>query len=136
MKKQFVIATLALGLFLASCNASSDNPAASKDIHADPVTVVEEIFSAAKSGDFSKLSDLCDPSGAGDGDSKMICNISSQPQAKQDDFKNYFQKGQVVGDAAITGNEAKVKIKFGPDGTKDEEFNLVKVAGKWYIASF
>lgn len=107
------------------------------DIHDDPVTLVEAIFLAARTGNFSELSGLCEPSGAGDGDTKRICDIASQPKAAQDDFKSQFQKGRVVGNAILFGdNGAKVKIKFGPDGTRDEEFDLTKISGKWYIVSF
>jgi protein involved in sex pheromone biosynthesis len=148
MKKQLAIAALSIGLLVTACNNTvSDNPTAQKEKelfkketelnkHDDPVKVVEEIFNAAKSNDFSILSGLCDPKGGGDADVKEICDLSSRPKERQDDFKNYFSKGQVIGSAEITGDKAKVKIKFGPDGTKDEEFNLVRIDGKWYISSF
>ena len=106
------------------------------DIHDDPTNLIEAIFSAAKSGDLSSLTGLCDPTGSGDGDTKAICNLNSQPQISKDNFRKYFEKGQVIGLPIIEGDKAKVKIKFGLDGTKDEEFNLVRINSKWYLSSY
>jgi hypothetical protein len=141
MKNQFAIFTLSIIIFLLVCSISASDktnqtPTDATDIHDDPVKVVEAIFEAARTGDYSQLSGLCDPTGSGDGDTKRICSIDSQPKEIQDEFKKYFQNGKVVGSAEINGNEAKVKIKFGPKGNKDEVFNLVKISGKWYISSF
>ena len=111
-------------------------PAAPKNIHDDPLMVVQAIFDAAQSNDMSQLSGLCDPTGLGDGDTKAICNVSGQTQQVQDAFISYFQNGRTIGNAVISENRAKVKIKFGPDGTRDEEMNLVKVNGKWYLSDF
>ena len=111
-------------------------PPAPKDIHDDPLMVVQAIFDAAQSHDVSQLSGLCDPTGSGDGDTKALCNVGSQTQQVQDAFISYFQNGRIIGNAVISENRAKVKIKFGPDGTRDEEMNLVKVNGKWYLSDF
>jgi hypothetical protein len=81
------------------------------------------------------LPGLCDPTGANDGDTKQICNIGQAPKDKQDEFVKYFEKGKVVGDAEISGDSAKVKILFGLNGNKKEEFNLVRIDGKWYLSS-
>ena len=117
--------------------ASSDNKAISQtdDIQSDPVKVVEAVFEAARTGDFSVLSGLCDPTGANDGDTKQICYIGQAPKDKQDEFVKYFEKGTVVGEAEISGDNAKVKILFGLNGNKKEEFNLVRIDGKWYLSS-
>jgi hypothetical protein len=116
---------------LLNNNAVSQNT----DIQDDPVKVVEEVFDAARTGDFSALSGLCDPSGSGDGDTKEICSIASSSKEKQDEFVKYFEKGKVVGEAEISGDAAKVKILFGLNGNKKEEFNLVRISGKWYLFS-
>ena len=130
-KKQFFLMLLG-GLFLASCNNSKTKSSA--NIHEDPVKVVETVFDVAKSGNFSLLTDLCDPTGAGDGDTKRICALSSQSKEIQDDFRQTFEKGKVTGAAEISGDEAKVNIRFGPGGNEEETFKLVRVAGKWYLS--
>ena len=117
-------------------NAERVAPSAPKDIHDDPLMVVQAIFDAAQSHDMSSLSGLCDPTGSGDGDTKALCNVGSQTQQVQDAFISYFQNGRTIGNAVISENRAKVKFKFGPDGTRDEEMSLVKVNGKWYLSSF
>lgn len=108
----------------------------STDIQEDPVKIMQTIFDVAKTNDFSKLSGLCDPTGSGDGDTKSICNVGTQSPKAQNEFKEYFQNGKIIGTALINGNTASVKFKFGPDGTKEEEMNFTKVGGKWYLSSF
>jgi hypothetical protein len=116
--------------------AETQSASSSMDFHADPVKVVQKIFDAAKYSNYAVLSGLCDPTGSGDGDTKAICNVSALPKQAQEEFKKYFQNGQTVGRAEINGNSAKVKIKFGPDGERDEEMNLRNIDGKWYLSSF
>jgi len=43
---------------------------------------------------------------------------------------------EILLNLSFEGNYAKVKIKFGPNGNKDETMNLVKRADKWYLSSF
>lgn len=106
------------------------------DTQDDPVKIMQVIFEAAKTNNFSKLSELCDPTGSGDNDTKSICNIASQSFQLQKEFKEYFQNGKVIGSALISGNSASVKFQFGPDGNKNEEMHFSKVNGKWYLSSF
>lgn len=101
-----------------------------------PEKIVQKIFDAAKSGDFSKLKDLCDPTGYGDGDTKDICAMASKPKKDQDEFVQYFKNGSIVGEAIIEGDNATVNIKFGPDGTKSEKIILKKIMGNWYLSDF
>lgn len=102
----------------------------------DPEKVVQKIFDAAKSGDFSTLKNLCDPTGNGDGDTKDICSMASQTKKVQDDFVNQFKNGSIDGEAVIEADVAVVKIKFGPTGTKNEKIELKKIMGNWYLSDF
>lgn len=92
------------------------------------------IFNAAKSGDYSMLSGICD-AGA-DGDSRSICDLSASDEAKKNEFKQWFEKGAVAGAATIDGTNATLPITFGPDGTKQEELKMTQVDGKWLLVSF
>jgi hypothetical protein len=107
----------------------------SDDIQSDPVKVVEAVFEAARTGDYSVLPGLCDPTGKNDGDTKAICFIGTLSEEDQAQFAKYFSKGKITGEPEISGDNAKVKILFGPRGTEDEEFNLVRIDGKWYLSS-
>ncbi len=100
----------------------------------DPKSVVQLIFDVAKSGNLSELSDICSPTC--DGDTKGICNINSQTYYAQKDFVAYFRLGKIIENPIIIGDRASVKFKFGPDGTKEEEMNLIKINDKWYLHSF
>ena len=101
-----------------------------------PQGVAEIIFSAAKNGDFGALKNLCDATLEPDGDSKKICEVPDGDEKLKSSFKDYFSKGKVVGDPSIEGDKAAVKVLFGPDGTKEETFNMAKKDGKWYMVSF
>ncbi len=101
----------------------------------DPSKVVQEIFTAAKSKNTSRLSSLCDPKGKNDGDTKDICTIGPKHK-KWNSFLEWFAKGKLKGQAVITGDRAKVPFFFGPNGKKTEEMNLVKRDNKWYLSSF
>lgn len=106
------------------------------DIHSSPELVIREVFIAAQTGNFSLLNKLCDPENSGDGDTKRICDIQNASEEKKAEFKLYFSKASIVSKPIIEGDTAKVKIKFGPNGDLDEEFNLVRRDNKWFLFSF
>lgn len=99
----------------------------------DPVRVVEAVFEAARTKDYSVLSTLCDPMEENDEPTSNMCNVSNAPQERKKEFIAYFNKGQVVGEVKIEGNTASVPIKFGPNGELDEVFVLVLRNGLWYL---
>lgn len=98
-----------------------------------PKLVVLEIFKAAQTGDFTKLSGLCDPQGQSDGDAKLICNMINETEADQKLFSTDFAKGRIVGKTVYKENFASVKIKFGNNGQEEETIVLVKRGELWYI---
>ncbi|MEP7238561.1 MAG: hypothetical protein ABI685_11870 [Ferruginibacter sp.] len=130
MKKNISAVIIATVLFTACKGKSAGGD------QTTPKGVAEIIFAAAKSGDYSQLKDLCDASLQPDGDSKHICDVTSGDDKLKTNFKEYFEKGKVVGEAVIEGDKAKIDITFGPDGTKAETFNMAKKDGKWYMVSF
>lgn len=132
MKHLFYAAFVCTALFSA-CKGKSGGGGADQTT---PKGVAEMIFSAAKSGDYSQLKNLCDDALQPDGDSKHICDVTNGDDQLKASFKEYFSKGTVVGEPTIEGDNAKVNVKFGPDGTKDETFNMTKKDGKWYMVSF
>lgn len=111
------------------------NDESSSDSQGDPADIMRTIFKAAKSGNFSSLSGLC-AEDDGDNDVKMICGIDNESSDKQEEFKEYFAKGKVVGEPTIDGDEASVEFTFGPDGSKEETMRMIKKGKKWYLRSF
>lgn len=99
----------------------------------DPKLVVLEIFKAAQTGDFTKLSGLCDPQGQSDGDAKLICNMIHETESDQKLFTADFAKGRIVGKTVYKENFASIKIKFGKNGIEEETIVLVKRDELWYI---
>ena len=128
MNRYIYAATIVL---LAGCSQKSGTVDQST-----PQSTAEMIFSAARSGDFSQLKDLCDPSLQPDHDSRNVCAIATGDDEMKADFKEYFSTGKVVGDPIIQGDKAMVAILFGPDGKKQDSFNMTKKDGKWYLISF
>ncbi|MBI9043450.1 MAG: tetratricopeptide repeat protein [Anaerolineaceae bacterium] len=105
--------------------------------YTDPALVVEEIFKAAKSGDFTLLPGLCDPMGENDDDTQLICDIANHP-ADQESFTAYFKKGKINGQPEIRsdGTQAEAPFLFGPDGASEETMELINRNGYWYLFGF
>lgn len=118
---------LLLLFFLAMINS------ANSQTQSDPKLVVLELFKAAQTGDYAKLSGLCDPQGECDGDVKQICNLQNQQETTRTHFAEQFKKGRIIGKTEIKENFAQVKIKFGKNGKKDETVVLVKREELWYL---
>lgn len=131
MKYSFYAAMVCLSL-LSACGGKSGGGGD----QSTPKGAAEMVFSAARSGDYSHLKDLCNDALQPDGDSKHVCDVSTGDDKLKSSFKEYFSKGKVVGEATVEGDNAKVNVLFGPDGTKEETFNLSKKDGKWYLVSF
>lgn len=147
-----IIYSFLIGVFmLAACNSKKSDATTTTDAASGTSTTTETktedgqstpdgaanmIFAAASSGDYSKLKGMCDASLDTDKDSKMICDVPDGDDDLKNMFKEHFSKGKVVGAPTIEGDDAKVNITFGPDGTKEETFNFKKKDGKWYIVSF
>jgi hypothetical protein len=106
------------------------------DFQADPVKIMQAIFHAAASEDYSKLAGLCDPKGNGDADTKLICNMQNLGAAAQQTFKVQFAFGKVIGSPDIDGEKAKVNFKYGLNAGKDGTMEMVKRNGKWYLSSY
>ena len=120
-------------------NSDSDSKAKGEEAVLDqtsPVSVVNHLFAAARTGDYSQLSGLCMPDGKGDGDTKRICKVANGDEKLQQEFSTYFKNGSVSGEAIVNGDKAAVPIKFGPSGNKDETMNLALINGKWFLSSF
>lgn len=128
MKKIVLFASV---LLLACCMTACGGGAPDQSTPEGPAKAV---FSAARSGDFSGLKDLCDPKGEGDGDTKRICELATD-EGKRDDFIEAFKDGKVTGDAKVMGDKAEVPIVYGPGAVKKETFKLVKREDKWYLYS-
>jgi len=129
MKKATLIIAIIAAVAITGCGGDSK----SGDTQSSPRAVAETIFDAAKSGKYDALPALIDTDA--DGDSKRIGSVASDA-ATQVEFKKYFEKGKVDGEPLIDGEKASVKILFGPDGDKEETFEMVKKDNKWYLKSF
>jgi tetratricopeptide (TPR) repeat protein len=101
----------------------------------DPVSVLQAVFAAARSQDFSGLSALCDPLGENDDDTALICAMTAD-HPERDSFVTYFAAGTVAGEAVIQGDRAQVPFLFGPQGDQPESMVLVRRDSKWYLAEF
>lgn len=129
MNKTTTIVAVAFAIIAGTaCNSTkTENPQAS------PRSVAETIFNAAKNGSYDGLPALIDTDA--DSDSKMIAQAATDKKV-QEEFKTYFKNGKVVGEPVINDDKASVNILFGPEGEKEETFEMVKRDGKWYLQSF
>ncbi len=127
MKNVIVILS---ALFLMSCGGSGLD-------QSKPENVLEIMFEAARSGDYSQMSGLCHDDADMDGDVKDVCSCGESDADPKllESYKEYFSKGKVTA-TRIEGDKAEVDFNFGPNGTKKETMNLVEIEGKWYLSSF
>lgn len=100
---------------------------------AQPETVAEAIFAAARSGECKNLATLIDTNA--DIDCRRIGQAATDESARKS-FMEYFAKGKVNGKPVIREDKALVNILFGPNGSDEETFEMVKKNGKWYLQSF
>jgi hypothetical protein len=136
MNKTNTFKTTIVVLCLLSLAACSPKLLENKATQTDPTRVVQALFEAAKSGEFRALSGLCEPTGAGDGDTKRICAMQSQSKTVQEEFKTTFKTGKVLGEPVIVHNVAQIQFSFGAKNEQQEEMTLVKMDGKWYLVDF
>ena len=100
-----------------------------------PEDVLQIVFDAAKTGDFEALANLCDPLGENDGDTQMICDLSTV-ETNRESFIEYFSQGRISEEAVVNGDSAEVPFLFGPDGDADETMGLIQRDGQWYLLDF
>lgn len=101
-----------------------------------PKLVVEEIFKAARTGDFQNLLYLCDPAQENDGDTKTICEMNLASESFQKEFRKLFHLAYSTDVEMVKENAAKVHFVFGPKDQKTETMLLVKRESYWYLISF
>ena len=126
MKSTIILLTMVTTI--VSCGGGEQ-----KNVQDNPKAVAEAIFDAAKNSNYTGLAALIDTDA--DNDSKMIAQAATDEKIKEE-FNKYFSKGKVSGEPVINGEKASVSILFGPDGDKEETFEMVKKNGKWYLQSF
>jgi len=101
----------------------------------DPASVLQAVFTAAQTEDFSRLPELCDPLGEHDGDTDAICNMAAD-HPDRDAFVAAFAQAQLNGDPLIDGDRAEVPFLYGPNGDQEETMTLIRRDGKWYLLGF
>ena len=141
--KKTILPVLILFLTL-SCGSNADVKPDIDKILSDPKLVVEELFRAANTDDYSLMSQLCDPNGEGDGDTKSLCEMAEGSAEHKAEYVGYFKMGKVTGDTEYSESadgtkRAAVPFWFnhpGGESRSNETMNLLQRDGKWYLYSF
>jgi len=127
---------LALGaLALASCAKEIQDPRSGDVDFRDPKSVTASIFYAAETGDAAHLAGLCDPTGAGDADTRRVCAVRPG-SADWESFRRTFARARLNGEPRVSGDHAVLDFVFGPDGTRTDTMELVRRDGRWYLSAF
>ena len=87
--------------------AASDTPID----QSNPVTLIEEMLLAIELGHFELLKPLCDPLGQGDGDSEMICTLSTQPADIQAEYQKFFTEEVIFDPDQTTMGESGISVR-------------------------
>ena len=121
----------------------------------DPSSVVNAIFYAAKSRNYSILSGLCDPQGKNDKDTRWICSIyykSTQMEPMEvaetniemiKQFVRLFEKGFINGKISFEKDEEGNELSLVPiwinhpggESRSNETMVLIKRESRWYLFS-
>ena len=128
-------AALLLALVAAACVDEVKDPRSGQVDFSDPKSVVGSIFYAAETGHTEHLRGLCDPDGAGDGDTGRICAMKPGA-ADWDSFRQNFASAHLNGEPRVSGNRARLDFVFGPGASRSETMELVRRGERWYLASF
>lgn len=117
----------------------------STDLQSSPEYVLEEVFRAARSQDFSQLSKFCPPDHSNDGDTQQyICDIAHSSEKVQHEFSSYFKSAKITGRASYHISPEGVKtatIPFwfnhpGGESRSNETMNFIQIDDRWYLYSF
>ncbi|MBA2308973.1 MAG: hypothetical protein H0W01_06705 [Pseudonocardiales bacterium] len=131
-----IVAVVALAL--AGCGGeSARSPTAARPASLQavpPEPVVQAVFDAARSGDTSKLGELCDPTERNDQDTQDICDLAKKKSGSAvDKFRQRFAKG-AIRSTEVTGSKATIDFTYGPDGMKSGRMTLVQRDEQWYLS--
>lgn len=118
----------------------------SNDPNSNPVSVMNTIVNAAKTGEVGVLHFLIPPYGEGevDGDCKALCNPGNESMRDElggnyitlEQFRSAFAKCKIVGTPEISGDQASVNFVFGPNLEYSETMKMQRINGKWYLGSY
>lgn len=100
-----------------------------------PKGLIEYVFSASKTKDFSKFRHLCDPYGENDSDSGGICYLQMMPKDAQKEIIERLENGRIIGEPNIDNNRASIEVAIGKKSDELVKINLVKRNENWFISS-
>jgi len=99
-----------------------------------PEACLNNVFEAAVTEDFSRLSSLCDPMRENDPDTQRICDVTDETA---ESFIEYFKTGKVVGTPTFAEGKAVIRFEFGPESQlREASMELIQREGKWYLFNF
>lgn len=116
----------ALALWTWSCGGDAQTP----------LTPLERIIEAAKTGDPTGLAELCDPEGRVDSDARRICDANPEDERGWALFRAWFadaQIGKMVRHDQSDAGVVIVKLSIGPDG-RTAEATVVQRGDRWYLS--
>lgn len=139
MKKLALLFLLA-GLWACSEDVSEETTAESSILEldqTDPVNIMNFVFQAAQTGDYTGLEKLCMEQSESDKYARMICFLTDMDTSHHASFAEHFSNAYVVGQPRIDEDYCEVTFNFGPEGKeKNETMKLIMINDKWYLQSF
>jgi hypothetical protein len=130
-----VVCAAVAGTLVPACAKEIADPRSAQVDFGDPKSVTASIFHAAETGRTGHLRGLCDPTGAGDDDTRRICAMHEGAPG-WDSFRQSFARARLNGEPRVSGDRAQLDFLFGPGGGDGETMELVRRDGRWYLSSF
>lgn len=142
MKKTLLLVAI---LTLVGCSSSVSTDSENGDAKDEPVTVdhstpeavLEAVFEAAASEDFSYVANLCDPKKGNDSDTDRICELMEEGHEEDhSEFVTMFKNGEINGETVFKDDKAEIPFLFGPEADQEETMDLIKRGENWYLFQF
>jgi hypothetical protein len=101
----------------------------------NPISIIEAIFYAARTGDVDVMTNLCDPAVQNDNATEDICFVELEDRVLKQ-FMKKFENGEIVGDVEYEYDFAYINVRGIDKSNKIYTFTLVNRYGNWFLFRF
>jgi hypothetical protein len=106
------------------------------NFQSEPQSVLNELFTAAKTRDFRMMLFLADPYDENDSDVDRIGYSEALSPKQRMSIISMFENAKIIGEPRILENTAEIDFLYGRNADKKETMKLIRRNESWYLLSF